>query len=61
MIDVAQYRAEIAAISGDSLIIPRAQINELLSEVESGQIAKRTVRRIQTIAAMSSSVLAIAA
>ncbi|QCB42218.1 hypothetical protein E5673_08220 [Sphingomonas sp. PAMC26645] len=61
MIDVAQYKAEIAAIPGNSLIIPRAQIDELLNELETGQIAKRTLRRIHTIAAMSSSVMALAA
>jgi hypothetical protein len=61
MIDVAQYKAEIAAIPGDSLIIPRTQINELLAELENGQIAKRTLRRIHTIAAMSTSVMALAA
>jgi len=61
MIDVAQYKAEIAALPGDSLIVPRSQMDQLLSELENGQIAKRTLRRIHTITAVSASVMALAA
>jgi hypothetical protein len=61
MIDVAQYKAEIAAIPGEQIILPRTQINELLAELEAGQIAKRALSRIRTISTLSSSVLAIAA
>lgn len=50
MIDVAQYKTEIANIPGDVLVVPRTQMNELLAEVEAGQTAKRTLRRISTIA-----------
>ncbi len=61
MIDVAQYKAEIAAIPGDSLIVPRSQMDQLLAECENGQIAKRTLRRIYTITGVSSFVSALAA
>jgi hypothetical protein len=53
MIDVAQYKAEIAGIPGKSIILPRDQINELLGEVETGQAAKRALSRIMTIGAVS--------
>jgi hypothetical protein len=61
MIDIAQYKAEIAAIPGNSIILPRMQMDELLAELEAGQIAKRALSRIRTIATLSSSVMALAA
>ncbi len=54
MIDVAQYKTEISRIPGDILVVPRSQMTELLAEVEAGQAAKRTLRRISTIANLSS-------
>ena len=56
MIDVAQYKAEIAAIPGESIILPRTQVQELLAELEAGQIARRALSRIRTISLISSSV-----
>lgn len=53
MIDVAQYRAEISTIPGDSLILSRTQIHELLAALEAGQLAERKLRRITTIATLS--------
>jgi hypothetical protein len=57
MIDVAQYKTEIAAIPGDAIILPRTQINELLAELEAGQIAKRALRRIATISGLTGSMV----
>jgi hypothetical protein len=59
MIDVAQYKAEIASIPGDAVIVPRTQLHELLAELEAGQAAKRALSRIRTIT--TTSALAIAA
>ncbi len=54
MIDVAQYKTEIASLPGDILVVPRSQMHELLAEVEAGQTAKKTLRRISTIANLCS-------
>lgn len=61
MIDVAQYKIEIAALPGDSIIVPRAQIHELLAEVETGQRARRALSSLKTMAAIAASTTGIAA
>lgn len=53
MIDVAQYEADIAALPGDNLIVPRQQIHQLLAEVKSGQAAKRALNGISTFTALA--------
>jgi hypothetical protein len=52
MIDIAQYEADLAALPGDNLIVPRTQMQQLLAEAKSGQAAKRLLSSINTIASL---------
>ena len=53
MIDVAKSRAEIAAMQGDLLIVPKAQMDQLFDEVELGQQARRVLSSIRTISTIA--------
>lgn len=48
MINVAHARAHIEAVAGEALAVPKAQLFELLAEVEKGQVARRALVSVRT-------------
>ncbi|NYD91411.1 hypothetical protein [Sphingomonas melonis] len=56
MINVAQTRAQIEAIEGEALIVPKQQLFEMLSEVELGQHARRALTNVRSLVNIASSV-----
>jgi hypothetical protein len=49
MINVAQFRAALSSVKGDTFAIPQEQMTELLAEVERGQHARRALTNIRTM------------
>lgn len=49
MINVAVSRAALASISGDVVALTKAQMDELLTEVEIGQKAQRVVTNMRSL------------
>jgi hypothetical protein len=49
MIDLVKARAAVAAVSGDHVVMTKAQAAELFDEAEIGQQARRTVRAIGSV------------
>lgn len=57
MINVAHARAALDAMTGDAVVTAKAQMAEMLTEIELGQRARRALTNIRSI----TTVLAIAA
>jgi hypothetical protein len=55
MINVARTKAWLATIKGDIVAVPRAQMDELLSEVEVGQHARRSLTNIRSVVVIAAS------
>jgi len=55
MINVVQARSELAALPGDSLVIPKAQYAQMLTELETGQHARRALTNLQSFLAIAAS------
>lgn len=55
MINVAQYKAAIASLPGDAIVLPRTQMAELLLELEIGQNARRALTNLKSITAIAAS------
>lgn len=55
MINVAHSKAALAAMPGDIIPLPRAQMAELLLEVEVGQQARRALTTLKTMIAIAAS------
>lgn len=49
MINTVPIRAEMAIAKGESVVLTKAQLDELLDEVEQGQRAKRELRIIDAL------------
>ena len=54
MINVAPIRAAVAAAPGDMIALSKAQIAQLLDEAETGQQAKRQLKRLGAIEGIGS-------
>lgn len=52
MIHVAPIRAAAAAAPGASVVIAKEQLDQLLTEVEDGQAARRQLRLLSAVGAM---------
>jgi hypothetical protein len=61
MINVAKYKADLAALPGDKLIVPKSQMDQLLDELATGQEAKRALTSLNIFAAMATKNLRVAA
>jgi hypothetical protein len=55
MINVEHYEAAIAALPGENIIVPRAQIRQLLAEVKVGQHARRALTTLKTAVTVAAS------
>ena len=49
MINLSRFRSSIASVPGDTLAIPRAQLEKLLDEAELGQRARNSLITIRTM------------
>ncbi|WP_242140850.1 hypothetical protein [Sphingomonas sp. TREG-RG-20F-R18-01] len=61
MINVAHTKAALAALEGDTIALPKAQVAQLLDEVESGQRARRALINIKTIIAIGANAASVPA
>lgn len=52
MIDFAKSRAEIEAMPGDLVAVPKAQLFEMMAKAEIGQRAERVLGSIVTVAGL---------
>lgn len=55
MINVPLARAALSSAPGDQVIYSKAQMAQLLAEVELGQIARRALVNLKTVTAVAAS------
>lgn len=55
MINVAHLRAFVAASPGDRIDVSKAQMAELLADIEIGQTARRSLSHLRTETAIAAS------
>ncbi|WP_156680055.1 hypothetical protein [Sphingomonas profundi] len=61
MVNFAKSRADIEAMPGDLVAVPKAQLFELLEKAEIGQNAERLLSSIETIAGIGAGSMRAAA